>query len=606
MTGLRIRAALIALAFCAPAALAQWADPNTPPVVTGNDLPPVADQPDSTAPVPPAEAAPVVTQHDIPPVADAPPQALPGSAAGPATPMVQPGTGIEVSTLGTVEGALAGTLDSTNGGLGEDLWSGSARAQAEELLSRLPLVSADPAIRDLARRIVLTKAPAPFGNAKRAFVTLRIEKLLDAGLTGEAGALAAQASVAGDADFARVQADALLIANRVGDVCGDLTTTRLSAGEPFWLELRAYCAAAGGDQPTADLTRSVMEAEGNTDKAYDTLLDDVLNRKQTPPGPIAHPTALHIFLLQQAGLPVTGDIAAVMGTPENLLAMRDARNSPRVRLDAAERIAATGAADIGELKTVADAQDIPLGGMANALADAPSLPFFSGQVLLRRAAQIETRPDAKAALVYEALSLGDKAGQLPLTAGLERDLAASIKPAPGPRAALFARALLLAGLPDAAARWLSPTDALRTVADFAAGRDAPAALAGFAATLVKNPPDPDPQRSTKALILGIADVLGRALPPDAKAEAGALEAGQWAGRRPDPALLRALENASLHPERKGEALLMILDAIRTIGLRDMAPDTTIECVRLLGAMGLPRAAHDIAMEALMLYVEPAP
>jgi hypothetical protein len=70
--------------------------------------------------------------------------------------------------------------------------------------------------------------------------------------------------------------------------------------------------------------------------------------------------------------------------------------------------------------------------------------------------------------------------------------------------------------------------------------------------------------------------------------------------------MQRIENASLHPDRRGEALLMILDTIRTIGLRDMAPDVTIELVRLLGAMGLPDAAHDLGIEALALYVPPPP
>jgi hypothetical protein len=36
----------------------------------------------------------------------------------------------------------------------------------------------------------------------------------------------------------------------------------------------------------------------------------------------------------------------------------------------------------------------------------------------------------------------------------------------------------------------------------------------------------------------------------------------------------------------------------------MAPDDTIELIRLLGAMGLPDAARDLGIEALALYVPP--
>ena len=167
---------------------------------------------------------------------------------------------VVVDSLGATEGPAVGLLDSSNGGLGEGIWSGTSRADAEELLARIPLASADPVLRSLAKRLVLTKADAPIGPSKRAFMTLRIEKLLDAGLIDEAGTLAAQASIPNDPDFARMQADALLIANRAGEVCGDRTATRLTAGEPFWLQLRAYCAAAAGD--TADGRSDARRAGG--------------------------------------------------------------------------------------------------------------------------------------------------------------------------------------------------------------------------------------------------------------------------------------------------------------------------------------------------------
>jgi hypothetical protein len=578
----------------APPAWAQSQD--VPPVISADELPPVADEDTPAAPA-----------------ATAPPQALPGTGPAAVTPARPQDSGIEVGALGTTEGPPIGLLDSANGGVGDDLWSGSQRATILDLFSRIPLVSPDPALRALAKRIVLTKAAAPPGPSKRALVTVRIEKLLDAGLIDEAGALAAQLSLPGDADFARVQADALLTANRAADVCGELTAARLSAGEPFWLQLRAYCASMSSDQPTADLTRAVLDAQGNSDKAYDTLVDDVLNHKTVPPGPIAHPTAMHLFLLQQAGLPTPDDLAAAMGTPANLLAMRDSRNSAEVRFAAAERIVRTGAASVTELKTLADSQEIPLTRLANASTDAEVAPFFGGQVLLRRAAQIEPRPDAKAQLVYEALTLGQKAGLLPLTAGLQGDIVASIKPTPGNRAMsdLFARTLLLADLPDAASRWLSDKDVLQSAVDLAApnpARDAKAqaAYGAIAAALVKNPPDADSDKPAKALLLGIADVLGRPLSPDAKVQASGIEAMRWDGKRPDSGVMRRIEDTSLHPDRKGEALLMILDSIRSIGLRDMAPDVTIELVHLLGAIGLPDAARDLGVEALALYVPPPP
>jgi hypothetical protein len=602
-----------AFAVLAVPATAQWSS-DKPPVLGPGDYPPVAteDPPDGHAP----DAAPQ----------DQPPPEHPNDGAGVTGPEPPPDTqvnalpapgrqaaSVEVGALGTPEGPPVGTLETAGGGLGEHMWSGSNRARAEELLNRAPPATGDPAMRDLSRRIVLTRAGAPPGTAPHAFTTVRIQKLLDAGFIEEAGALAALAQVPNDEEFARVQADALLIANRSADVCGSATSTRLSAGDAFWMQLRAYCAALSGDTTNAELTREVMRAQGRDDPAYDTLLDDVLNHQAVPAGAITHPTAMHLYLLEQAGLPVPEAVARSMGTPANVLVMRDARNAPRARFEAAERVVMTGAASVGDLKVIADAQDLPVSKVASAATDAPSLPFFMGQVLLRRAATIEPRSDVKAGLIAQALSLAEKQNMLPLAAALQADVIESIKPAPTNReyARTFARALILAGRPDAAARWTGGDPVMRSIAGLASQDVARIATAqidmsAFAASFSVNPPVSDPDGSYKTLVLGLADVLGLPMPPDAKGHAASLEAQMWDGKRPGPGTMRTIEELSAQPDRRGEALLLMLDAMHGTGLRDLAPDVTIAFVRLIAGMGETDAARALAFEALAQYEPPPP
>jgi len=441
---------------------------------------------------------------------------------------------------------------------------------------------------------------------------LRIEKLLDGGLIDAAGTLAAQASVPDDDAFARLQAGALLLADRASDVCGNDTATRLSSGTVFWMQLRAWCAAVSGDTATAELTKAVLAAQGHGDTAYNVLSDDVLNHKTTAPGPIAHPSEMHIYLLQQAGLPIPDALARSMGTPVNLLVMRDPRQTPQARLDAAERIVATGAATAEELKAIAAAQNLPLSQVANAAVDAPNMPFLAGQLLLRRTAAIETRPAEKAYLVLLALSLGEKAGLAPVSAALQGDIIATLRPSPAdPNARRFVRALLLAGHPEAASRWAGNDPVMRAVTAFASQDPAKIAavqgdLNAFAVSLTKNPPDPDADRSYKALLLGLGDVLGLPMPPGLKAQAASLSAQMWDGQRPGPGTMRTIEEISLQPDRRGETLLMMLDTIRSIGLDNLAPDATVEFTRLLMAMNQTETARALAMDALAQYVPPPP
>jgi hypothetical protein len=357
---------------------------------------------------------------------------------------------------------------------------------------------------------------------------------------------------------------------------------------------------------TADMTRGVIDAQGLTDPAYDILLADVLTGTKKAPGKIAKPTAIHFFLLRKAGLSIGADVASRGGNAANVLAMRDSSNTPEVRLSAAEHLLKTGAGRTAELRAIVDAQNIPSDQSANALTVAPKLSFLKAQALLRRAAQLESLPAAKVALVHEALMLGDKAGLFEVAANLQSDLAASIKAEgvaqnEGP---LIGWALLIAGKPAVAAPWLGNNDVARAVLGFAVGKDdtAQAALSDIAMRMTsETDKTQNVSRPMEALLLGAYDALGHTLPADAKAEASAIRAQHLPGRRPDEAVMQKMLLAAAATDRKGEAMLRILDIVGPKGPGDLAPDVTIELVRALHEMGVKDAARAFALHALLLY-----
>ncbi len=613
----RISLAAAALALAAWGAQAQTGDTGGDATAPPRALngPPSGEQPpdvstdDLQSDVPEPAKQPPAASGDQPSERPQTPRAQSVDTV-PLAPPEAPKPQIEVNALGTIDGAAAGLLDPGNGGFDSNMWAGSTRGAIEALLSRVPLATSDSAVRALARRLVLTKADTPPGSGKRSLLAIRIGKLLEAGMIDDAGALAAAAQVKDDPDLARVQADAILIAGRAGDACSDKTALRQTQGDLFWLELRAYCAAASGDGATADLTRSVIDAQGLTDGAYNILAGDVLTGAQKPPGPIAKPNALHLFLLRKAGLPIGDKLAATFGTSAELLLLRDPRNPPEARLAIAEHLVRTGAVGVVELKAIADAQAITADRTANAAAAAPKLPFLAGQVLLRRAAQLESRLATKAALVHQALTLGDKAGLFEIASNLQADVAASIDAvaAPAGRAPLIGWSLLLAGKSAAAAHWLGDNDAAKAVLDLVAGRDdgPQAALGAIAAHVGTDPMHPDSAHAIEALLLGVSDALGRPMPSGAKAAAATAAAGHWPGRRPDDAAMQAMVQAAAAPDRKGEAVLRILDIVGAKGPGDLAPDITIEMVRALREMGLKDAARALAIHALLLYRPAAP
>jgi hypothetical protein len=425
----------------------------------------------------------------------------------------------------------------------------------------------------------------------------------------DAGAIAASLQLNGDSDYARVQADALLYAGRDNEVCSQSTAPRLTSGDLFWLQLRTWCFEVAGDSASAELTHAVIDAQGGSDKALDTLMADALSGKMTPPGEIVQPTALHVYLLRKAGLPVTSAIAATLGTAANLLAARDGRNSPADRLSAATRISQTGALAPDELLAILNTQVISADRLAQALELAANSPFLPAQSLLRRAALLESRPPAKAALLAAALTAGGQRDRLTLTAVLNADIASSIKPRPSILAerSLLARALVLSGRTDLAAAWYaSGTDdgasqvfrILLAIAAPSAEHQAAAQLA-MSALAVGAAPQQNPT-PLAALSLGLSDVLGLPMPPQAKALAATLEGQRWDGaaRRPSADELNMLEEAASHPGRKGEVALRILDIVGANGAFDLPADVTIECVRILEQSGLSDDARRLATEAL--------
>jgi len=503
--------------------------------------------------------------------------------------------GVVVNTLGDIDGPAVGLLDDATGGLGGQMWSGASRVDLEEELVRIPVVTADRTVRDLARRILLTAAEIPVGPGKRPLIAIRLERLLDAGFLDEAGALAAKAELPNNPEFARVQAEALLYAQRDADICSDKTSARLSSADLFWLQLRAYCYAVTGDTAAADLTRSVMSAQGVNDPVLDAAL--VGDAKAVLAADITRPTPVDIYLLRKAGGTVTAELAAPLGTPADVLAARDAHNPPEVRLVAAERIASTGALSSDELRAIADAQtqDTQREGDTS---------FLAQQFALRRKVALESSMVGKLALIAQAAAMRPP---MPVLAALQSDNVAAIVPETslGGGAMLAARILLTDGNAEAAVQWIGAPDSVRVAQTSLAldllaptpERDARAQddLAWLVAHAAPDTGSP----AAAALAIGMWQALGRPLAPDAVGLDAALSTQVFAGVELPAELFRRIDSAAAASDRRGEAALLVIDAIGAGSIAHLAPDASVRLVATLQKLGLDQAAHALAAEALL-------
>jgi hypothetical protein len=493
------------------------------------------------------------------------------------------------------------------------------------MLARLPLKSAVVSVRGLARRLVLTTADAPLGEAPHLFVSVRLKLLLDAGLVDDAGKLAAMAGPTNDRELARLVADSLLFAGRAGDLCGALTDLRLKSSEPFWVELRAYCYAMAGDENALDLTHSVMNAENIRDPGFDTLLSELVEHGAQAPEVIQQPTSLDVFLCQVLHLPIDPSWSQYLGMPASVAAMRDGNNSPQQRFEAARDVAVSGAASAAELAAVADAQTFTPDDLERAASVAPTLPFFAGQALLRQAIQRTADAGVRRPLVFEAFRLADEAGLLPTAAELQGDAASAVKPSAQDRAQipLITAALMLGGHAEAAARWYDVLDPksdankplihlLQAELDLVApgsARDfeAQGALSWFAGQAEdKTPVGGEPTRPLALLVLGTFEAVGMALPQDAAKTLAVLKGREWPGRRPGTELFTRLAGASRTGRHKGDTVLSMLDFIGPGGPGDVAPDATVAFVKAMAKLDYADAARDLAVDALLLHRPPPP
>src|SRR6185295_311899 len=117
----------------------------------------------------------------------------------------------------------------------------------------------------------------------------------------------------------------------------------------------AYCYAKAGDSDALELTQNVMSAQGLSDPMFDAMFADLQNHTTDAPPDIDKPTALHVMLMKQLGLQIGERFARDLGTPVDLLAFKDTRNSQDARFDLAERLVERGAYSFADLKAFADA-----------------------------------------------------------------------------------------------------------------------------------------------------------------------------------------------------------------------------------------------------------
>ena len=107
--------------------------------------------------------------------------------------------------------------------------------------------------------------------------------------------------------------------------------------------------------------------------------------------------------------------------------------------------------------------------------------------------------------------------------------------------------------------------------------------------------------SLALLALGTYDALGLAVPPEGRAALARLKSLPGRGWAPTADVLSRIAGARNDAGRRGDAVLSILDFMGAGGPAMLAPDAAVTFVKGLALMGYTGAAHDLAVDALLLH-----
>ncbi|HWA01025.1 MAG TPA: hypothetical protein VG841_12000, partial [Caulobacterales bacterium] len=175
---------------------------------------------------------------------------------------------IETQELQQLDAWSVGALPRAGGAMPADMWAHSDPAFVASLFDKLPASFESPSLQRLVRRIMLSGATAPPGDAAAA-ARKRFEAI---GRIGYADELATMAGGAGasltDPLIAQYAAQAELARGNRAGACERGRNASMDQPALFMLRLRAYCAAVTGDRAAADLALQLVGSGAAADNAW--------------------------------------------------------------------------------------------------------------------------------------------------------------------------------------------------------------------------------------------------------------------------------------------------------------------------------------------------
>jgi hypothetical protein len=367
---------------------------------------------------------------------------------------------VQTETLNELNGDSIGTLDDDSGGLGSAMWQGTDRAFVERLFALLPQHKRSPAMRALARRVLLTSAAAPAGQSEGpSLLALRIGALFSAGELKSAQALIA-VTPAGEIkeSLIHMEIEAFLFRFNTASACEIVRGPGQEFNGLFWQQASAFCLALSDKRSEAAMISDLLAERGEAvHPAFFATMERLSGAAPPLVESLKDPTALHLTMMRAANLALPVD-AAEKASPAALQAIALSPNAPvGIRLVAAEAAVLLGTLSPSVLLQIYGAVSLEKGDFQNAAERAEADWGPKGRALITRAALAAQTVEARARLLQKGFAIARSKGDTKLMFIAAQLILAGVQPSAD--LAWFAtdavRAYIMAGDLDTASKWLA-------------------------------------------------------------------------------------------------------------------------------------------------------
>jgi hypothetical protein len=405
--------------------------------------------------------APTTERPQAAPVAPSPQEAVPAGQAPPGitlAPRPLDAAGITINRLESVDPDAIGLIGIDQGGFPPTLWQGADWSVVSALMPRMPSGIGSATLRDMARRLLVSRASVPVGKPLDAsFVALRIDRLLAMGDIGNALALLKiTPEERRDEALARARIEALFFDNNNADACKAVQNAVRDYSGLYWSQAQAFCLALSGAHARAALIADLLrERENEIEKVFFAAVDALAGVNARVPPTLAAPSALHLSMMRAAGFRFPPEIVQTAQAAV-LRAVALAPNAALdVRLVAAEKAHRIGALDDDEILRLHSSIPFSKVELSGPISAAEESWSPRTRALLVRAAAAHSVALAKAEVLRRAWELGRERDGYEEITGASVPVVAGIEPA----AELLwfakdaARVLFAAGRTERALAW---------------------------------------------------------------------------------------------------------------------------------------------------------